>query len=668
MARRHSLLVRLLASSVLIAACSITATAWLAAQSTTGSIQSEFGQALANDAKIYDSLLGYAATHRGWTGVQATVDELARQTGRRIALTTESRGPIADSARSRRPPLPVNQTAVVDPLAVDLTLKPGSSTDRIDPRAVGPYLLPEDERELLLQRLDKFAICARAEGVEVRIVNRLSGRPAVDEDGESEFLTERCGSRPWTYPTKTEIRANVKLVNLANTCLVRQGHTALPRIEKRFTGPVELVQSFRSLPGWDCLNSARREQLAPHVAPAALLFLTSPGGGGTPRPDLSTAGTMRIGLTALAVLAVTLCVATFAATRLVRPIHALTSAARRMGDGDRTVRVNGGTKGELGQLAEAFNAMSEHLEKTERQRRAMVSDIAHELRTPLGNIRGWLEAAQDGVAAVEPALISSLLEEAVLLQYLVDDLQDLALADAGKLRLHPELIDAGDVVHQVAAAHRGRAEAGGVTLRAEVDGDLELTADPARLRQALGNLVSNAVRYTPRGGEVTIVGRRHTGHVLLEVADTGPGISPEDLTRVFDRFWRADRSRSRQTGGSGLGLAIARHLVEAHGGSASATSVLGQGSTFRLLLPLDAPAEGGTGIPAVPGHRPGRRATAADDRPTAGVDGRRGDPGLSSEAGQEHERRGERAADHDESEQPGGEPDQPEHRAHAGHE
>jgi two-component system sensor histidine kinase BaeS len=225
----------------------------------------------------------------------------------------------------------------------------------------------------------------------------------------------------------------------------------------------------------------------------------------------------------------------------------------------------------------------------------MVSDIAHELRTPWGNLRGWLEATQDGVATMEPELISSLLEEAVLLQYLVDDLQDLAQADAGTLQLHPEPIDARDLVDQVAAAHQGRAEENKVTLRAATRGKLELTADPARLRQALGNLVANAVRYTPPDGEVTIVGRREGGNIVLDVIDTGLGISAEDLPHVFDRFWRADKSRSCHTGGSGLGLAITRHLAEAHGGSVSAESVLGEGSTFRLVLPASSETPPGGG-------------------------------------------------------------------------
>ncbi len=582
---RHSLLVRLLAISTVIAACSIAATAWLAVQSTTGSIQRDQGQALATDATIYDSLLGYAATHASWADVGPTIDSLAKRTGRRIALSTPDRRPIADSSGPSAPPLPVNQTVVVDPLAVDLTLKPGAGTDRIDERAVGPYKLPPEVYAKVLQRVQRSATCARQLGYDAKVVDGYGARPTVEFDDAWDDVTDRCGAPVELEPS--ERGASAQLVTLANACLARQGGKTRQIYPDKFSGPADIPHYARADKATgDCLDTARREQLAPHVAPAALLFLTNPGGRQQPRTDLSTAGTTRIALTALAVLLLTALVSTFAATRLVRPIRALTSAAQRMGAGDRGIRVGGDPRGELGQLAVAFNAMSARLEETENQRKTMVGDIAHELRTPLGNIRGWLEATQDGVATLEPELVSSLLEETLVLQYLVNDLQDLALADAGQLRLHLARVDAAELVDQVAAAHQGTADQNGVTLRAASRGSLELVADPARLRQALGNLVANAVRYTPPGGEVTVAARRQDERLLFEVTDTGAGISPEDLPRVFDRFWRADKSRSRQTGGSGLGLAITRHLVEAHGGSATATSVPGKGSTFRISMPL----------------------------------------------------------------------------------
>lgn len=239
----------------------------------------------------------------------------------------------------------------------------------------------------------------------------------------------------------------------------------------------------------------------------------------------------------------------------------------------------------------------------------MVSDVAHELRTPLSNIRGWLEGAQDGIADPDATFVSSLLEEAMQLQHIIDDLQDLAAADAGALRLHPEPVEIEDLLAHVAAAHQAQAEAAEVRLTvAETDGRgpvPEITADPVRLRQAVGNLVSNAVRHTPPGGRVTLRaygagdGEEKGGReeIVVEVADTGSGIAPENLPYVFDRFWRAEKSRSRRTGGSGLGLAIVRKLVEAHDGRTGVLSTVGEGSVFTLRLPVAGPVEKDVGRP-----------------------------------------------------------------------
>jgi two-component system sensor histidine kinase BaeS len=203
----------------------------------------------------------------------------------------------------------------------------------------------------------------------------------------------------------------------------------------------------------------------------------------------------------------------------------------------------------------------------------------------LTNIRSWLEAAQDGLAPVDPQLITLLLEEAVQLQHIIDDLRDLAAADAGSLRLHPEMIYVNDALEQVAEAHRGAADTAGVRLTTDQTSDPQIRVDPVRLRQLVGNLVSNAVRHTPRGGEVTIRSRMDDGRLVVDVVDTGTGIAPADLQKVFDRFWRADGSRSRATGGSGLGLAIVRKLVEAHGGDVAVANRPGRGAIFTVRLP-----------------------------------------------------------------------------------
>lgn len=215
----------------------------------------------------------------------------------------------------------------------------------------------------------------------------------------------------------------------------------------------------------------------------------------------------------------------------------------------------------------------------------MVSDIAHELRTPLSNIRGWLEATEYGLIDPDPALFGSLIEEAVLLQHVIGDLQDLATADAGELRLDRGPVPVAALLAQARAAHRARAEGAGIAVTVSCPDELELDADPVRLRQAVDNLVINALRHTPSGGAVVLRGCREGGEVVIAVEDSGTGIGAEDLPYVFERFWRAEKSRSRQTGGSGLGLAIVRKLAEAHGGTAGVASVPGRGSTFTLRIP-----------------------------------------------------------------------------------
>jgi len=216
----------------------------------------------------------------------------------------------------------------------------------------------------------------------------------------------------------------------------------------------------------------------------------------------------------------------------------------------------------------------------------MVNDIAHELGTPLTNIRAWLQAARDGVADPDPELLDLLADEADVLQHIIDDLRDLAAADAGRLRLHPELVYVNELLDQVAAVHGSRS--GDVTIVTEPAGDPEVMLDPLRMRQAVGNLLSNAVRHSPPGATVTVRSRLDGDDLVIEVVDAGDGISEDDLPHVFTRFWRADQSRSRHTGGSGLGLAIVRDLAGAHGGTVTATSRAGHGSTFAIRLPARA--------------------------------------------------------------------------------
>jgi signal transduction histidine kinase len=273
--------------------------------------------------------------------------------------------------------------------------------------------------------------------------------------------------------------------------------------------------------------------------------------------------------------------------RIIQPVERLTAAAHQMEKGDLTARVNVQSSDEIGQLARAFNAMADGLAHQEQLRRNMVSDVAHELRTPLTNIRGYLEAAQDGVMPLDTALADNLYEEAMLLNRLADDLQELALAEAGQLRLERQPVAIGDVAQAAVEAVRPQADARGLRLSLDLPPDLPFVeADAHRVAQVLRNLLNNAMDFTPRGGQITLATRREGAFVHTEVRDTGPGIAPEHLPYVFERFYRADKSRARTTGGAGLGLAIVKQLIEAQGGRVWVNSTLGAGSAFGFALPM----------------------------------------------------------------------------------
>jgi len=569
-ARHHSLVVRLTGVSALIAVSSIAATAWLAADSTTRAIRQEQGQVLSADASIYDGLIDYAARNRAWSDAGDTVRLLAAKTGRRIVLTTPARTPIADSAGGAVT-LPERPSAVVDPLHVDPVLLPGTSPSGIDPRVVGPYALSSDERISLQTAAALTQFCLQDTGIPAQVRELPSGRPVVSPPGGS-FVRTKCDTDALDQPTPSEARALAELNALVATCLNRQGVTEPAVVALGF-----VVTGNQTLTAKSCADSSRREQLAGYVAPSALLFVL--GTGGEPRPAFPLSGIVPV---TLGVVGLAMLVMVAVASRLARPLRALTEAVRR----DERAPV--ASRDEIGYLAAAFNTLVERREQNEQQRRTMISDIAHELRNPLNAVRGRLEAAEDGHLRLDRALTHSLLEDTVLLQHIIEDLRDIADADAGQLRIHPEAVPAVDLVDHVVVAHTP--DAHDITLTADVaDADLVLIADPVRLRQALGNLVGNALRYTPPGGRVTVRAAADGDDVVFEVADTGPGLPPEDLPFVFDRFWRADKSRTRETGGSGLGLAIVRHLVTAHGGTVAVSSP--GGAVFTLRLPRSGPPE-----------------------------------------------------------------------------
>jgi signal transduction histidine kinase len=269
----------------------------------------------------------------------------------------------------------------------------------------------------------------------------------------------------------------------------------------------------------------------------------------------------------------------------------MASAARQMERGDYRRRVVTASRDEVGQLADAFNRMSGELESLERVRRDLVANVSHELKTPISALRAHLENLLDGVERPEPQTLQVMLAQSERLGRLVDQLLELSRLESGDLPLHREELRLRPLVSRVLSeieVTRGRRD---VDLAQDVPEDLPpVFADAERVHQVLFNLLDNAMRFTPAGGRVRVTASRQNGSVDVAVADTGPGIAPEHLPRLFERFYRVDTARSRDEGGTGIGLAIARSVIEAHGGRIWAQSEPGKGSTFTFELPVAAPS------------------------------------------------------------------------------
>ena len=290
-------------------------------------------------------------------------------------------------------------------------------------------------------------------------------------------------------------------------------------------------------------------------------------------------------LAALGAAAIALLLGFFLARSITRPIRELTAATRDMAAGHLNQQVPVRSNDELGELTRNFNQMSKDLEHSNQLRRQMTADIAHDLRTPLSVITGYLEGLKDGVIKPTPKRFTAMYDESVYLQRLVEDLRTLSLADAGELSLNCQPIRPGEIINRLAGAFQHQADLNQVRLQTSVDAELPpVNIDPERMQQALGNLVSNALRFTPAGGEIVLSAKQEESHIQIEIKDTGSGIEADELPHIFDRFYRGDESR--HDGGSGLGLAIAKSLIELQGGQISAFSAgPGAGSVFTIQLP-----------------------------------------------------------------------------------
>lgn len=545
----RSLFLRLFALGALVAVVAVAAATWATVRSTTVAVHQEQQQSLHADATTYDSLIGYAATHRSWNGAGTLVDRLARESGHRVTVTDETGQVVLDSAGATQGRVVSQARATLDALAVDpallTTAEPAPSPS--PSASVGPQGATCPTWRCPAEVLPTSSI-------DLRVTGPFTARATT----------------PWQ-----------ELERRVDSCLAQAGLPGVLTIKMDFSILVAYPQGHATVAR--CAETSRRAMLQPYVAPRAFLFVGDGGPQANLFWDLEGPSKLRIALLALAVLLVTLLLSALLAGYVVRPLRRLAVAARRAGDGDLSVRVDERRRDEIGQMAGAFNRMAERREQLEEARRRLVSDVSHELRNPLANIRGWLEAAQDGLADPDGRFLASLQEETIHLQRLVEDLHDLSLGDAGELRLDPVPVDLSAFTEQVVDAFRASAAAGGVTLTASAAPDTTVVADPVRLRQAVGNLVDNALRHTPVGGVVVVAGAPG----VIRVSDTGEGIGAEHLPQVFDRFRRVDASRSRATGGSGLGLAIVRQIVEAHDGTVAIESEVGRGTTVTVRLDSD---------------------------------------------------------------------------------
>jgi signal transduction histidine kinase len=530
---------------VFLVATSTAATAWLTLRQASQQLAASLTGSEHDTALITGELATWGQAHSIWNGIDMPVRSLSARLHQRIRLVTEAGTVVADSdLLSGRPARPVAGTpSLVDARPTLQLPTPTSTAERyklvmLVQQVVGKYEASRVYAKCLTW--SGIAVSKRTDTLGLPSFTPVEGSAAVRADCQHE--AEQAG---------------------------------------KTTRPALLLQHAKQCPVWDvqaCLQQLFTYEISPDTPQPLLLYV---GARGEAPVHRISSGTVVVAASVVALVAVL--TALLLSRRVLRPISALTAASRRVGSGELAERVPVTGRDEFAELGRAFNRMTESLARSEERQRRLIADIAHELRNPLVNLRGYLEALSDGVLPPDPELFVSLHEETLLQQRIVDDLQELALAESGALAHHKTALDLAELVETCRIAHGAAAERAGVSLVADTASQVRVHGDSDRIRQVVSNLVRNALAATSRGGTIrlSVHSREHTA--IVEVADTGYGIAEIDLPHVFDRFWRAEATRG--SGGSGLGLALVREIVTAHGGVITARSVVGEGSTFTVALP-----------------------------------------------------------------------------------
>jgi signal transduction histidine kinase len=564
---------------MVVAVTAIGATAWLTLRLT----QRELAQAARAAADHQNDIVGavqdYGLRHGYWPGVDQVVAAQSDRTRLHIQLRSADSEIVADSDNIAhkasgpvRGALGIDPRPTLDPSILKAPFRPGSAEEKLLPGNMGRLLdglfgpAPKDPvlggpGALMIRQVAQY----RAALTAARCIGRQT-------DTDTGLQTTAA-----PYLTPAQISGHSACVAQAVTS-VRDDQGWFSYVLFNYQACVPPGSAGERKPG--CLQAAFTNAVTSISAVPLQLFL-----GTRNELNLSELGRPAAfgaaGLIVVAVLGTALI-----ARRFSRPVRRLTMASVLLAGGHFNIRVPVRGRSELDRLTESFNSMAEAVQRSEERQRRLIADVAHEMRTPLSNLRGYLEGLSDGVVEPSRELFASLHEETLLQNRILDDLQVLAQAEAGHLNYARSATDLADLVSTGATAHRAVAAEAGIALTVDAPHPVWVEADSDRIRQVLGNLLSNAIRYTDQGGHVLLKVRAENDEAVLTVQDTGVGIAPGDLPHVFDRFWRADPARQRATGGTGLGLTIAHRIVTDHGGRIDVTSRPHIGTTFVVRLPL----------------------------------------------------------------------------------